>query len=395
MGRVSDLLAVIERQERQIAALTAAAERQERAEAERQERQERQLADLTDALTRQGAALTALVAASSRPEVGAHLLVRDLRKLYEPIITTRKAPTSIRGQLAAACEFFGDRPVLSLTQGQYVAWRDNTRAKFVTQRKALIAPGTLNQELHAFLAMLNWGVREGHIGRNPLAGKTSRDGIRPLPVDPLETVLSIEDEAAVLRVANPVLQVMFTIGVDAGLRLNEIRLLEWTWIDLERGRIKLPGSITKTRKGRTARISDRVVGLLRALPRMLRCPWLFTNPDTKEPWSKNTIEGWWRKVRDEADLRPAPGEGPVRFHSATRHTAATRMAKLAPAKVVMKQLGQSSAQVFMRYAHAAEEDLDEMQAKLNASLTVRRPPQSAQRVETESTDVNTGSATKS
>lgn len=386
MGRVSDLLAVIERQEQHIAALTAAAERQERSALERQERQERQLADMAEALARQGDALTALVAASNRPEAGAHLLVRDLRKLYDPIICTRKAPTSIRSQLAAACAFFGDRPVLSLTQGQYVAWRDNTRAKFLTQRKALIAPGTLNQELHAFLAMLNWGVREGHLARNPLAGKTSRDGIRPLAVDPLETVLTAADEAAVLRVANPTMQALFTVGIDTGMRLNELRLLEWTWIDLERGRIKIPASVTKTKKGRTVRVLARGLAVLNAVPRMLRCPFVWPNPDTAEPWSKNTIGGWWRSVRDEADLQPAAGEGPVRFHSATRHTYATRAAKVAPAKVVMRQLGQSSAEVFMRYAHADEQSLDDLQAALNATPTVRRPPQSARRGETESTD---------
>jgi integrase len=361
LAKVDDLLSVIAAQQEQIRALTAAVER--------------------------------LAAVSSRPELGHDLTVSKLRELYEPVICTRAAPTSIRNQLAAAVEYFGDRLVLSLRQSEYVYWRDKVRAEYVTQRKGKIAPGTLNQEMHAFFALLNWGVREEHIARNPLAGKTRRDGIRPLPVDPLETVLSAEDEAAVLRAANPTMQTMFVVGVESGMRLNEIRLLEWSWIDLDRGRVRLPGGITKTRKGRTVRLTARAVDAVRRWPRVLGCSLVFPNPDTAEAYSKTTIGIWWRRVRDEAGLTPAPGEGPVRFHSATRHTAATRMAKVAPAKVVMRQLGQRSAEVFMRYAHADEDDLDEMQRELNASATERRPPRGAQRDVHESTEVKSGKAT--
>lgn len=374
MGKVADLLVIIERQERHIAALTAAFERQ------------------ADALAR-------LEAHATRPEVGHDLTVKKLRELYEPVICTRAAPSSVRNQLAPAVAHFGDDLVLSLTQGKYLNFRDNVRAKYVTERKTKIAPGTLNQEMHAFLALLNWGVREGHIARNPLAGKTYRDGIRPLPVDPLETVLRREDEPAVMRVASPVMQVMFTVGVDAGLRLNEIRLLEWSWIDLEAEVIHLPGRITKTRKARDAHLTDRAVGRLRDWRRtsipILGCPLVFPNPDTSEAYSKNSIGAWWREIREAIDLQPAAGEGPVRFHSATRHTAATRMAKLAPAKVVMRQLGQTSAAVFMKYAHAQEEDLREMKQKLDAALSERRAPHGAQRDVHESNEVKSGKTTNS
>lgn len=335
--------------------------------------QQEQIRQLTEVMARQSAALEAI----SRPEVGADLTVQKLREDYDRVVSTRAGAIGLRSHLAPAVAHFGARTVLSLRPSDWIDFRDNVRAKRVTQRKVAAAPGTLNQETKAFLAMVNWAVKDGRLSRNPLGR------IPLLPVQAPETTISRADELAVLRAASDEMRAIFLLGVDVGMRLQEIRLLERAWIDFEHMRINLPAWVTKARRARSPRLTERAADALRALPTPLRSRWVFTNAKTGKPISKTLIHDWWTALREELDLKPAPGERAVVFH-ATRHTAATRINKLRGVKVAMRQLGQSSAAVGLRYIHASDDDLDEMRAALDEANSVA----ARQRATSESSTVN-------
>ncbi len=307
--------------------------------------QQRQIQDLVATVQQQAAALAALAPA---PALGSSLTVAALRDAYDVVVKTRDV--SLKHHLAPWVAHFAQRPALSLRASDLVAFRDGPRAG-VTERGKPRGTSTRNAEGKAFLAMLNWGVSEGHLARNPI-GKIKR-----LPEVEHDTTVAREDEPAVMRVATDTMRALFVLGVDVGMRLNEMRLLEWAWVDMVGKRISLPAWLTKTRKARKPRITARAVDCLRQLPRNLTAPWVFTNSTTGKPYSKGTIELWWRTICAETDID-------ARFHD-LRHTAATRINAVAGFKVAMKQLGQNCPAVALKYVHSTETDLDDMRDKLD------------------------------
>jgi Phage integrase family. len=50
------------------------------------------------------------------------------------------------------------------------------------------------------------------------------------------------------------------IGMFAGVRPEEICRVSWAMVDLDHSRIRIPGSITKTRIGRTIDLEPNAVG---------------------------------------------------------------------------------------------------------------------------------------
>lgn len=297
-----------------------------------------------------------------RPELGHDLTVARLYELYdEGPLASLAAAYDTRLTLKSWIKKFGDRLVYSLRTSEVTGFRDGERATYVTQNGRPPAPRTRNLEVTRFMALLNWGVADRHLARNPI------DKIKKLPVQDIETTISRDDQRKVMRATDTVLRAMFALGL-CGMRLNEIRLLEWGWVDLDARRLHLPAWVTKTRTARVVALRARAVDALREMPRQLHSQYVFTSPRSSagdyKPFCRSVIGQWWRQARAELGLKPAPGDRAVTFH-ATRHTAATEIANARGLKVAMKQLGQTSVQVALKYQHADASDLDAMAAHLD------------------------------
>jgi integrase len=57
------------------------------------------------------------------------------------------------------------------------------------------------------------------------------------------------------------------IGMFAGVRPEEICRVSWAMVDLDHSRIRIPGSITKTRIGRTIDLEPNAVAWLSSVPK--------------------------------------------------------------------------------------------------------------------------------
>jgi len=259
---------------------------------------------------------------------------------------------------------FRNTPVSQFGPMEWSDYRDapETHARYnVTSR---------NVHLRRIKACLNWGVATGRIPYNPIAAVKHEKG-KPKR----ETEISHDGEAAVLARVDKMMRAFVLAALDGAMRRGEARLIEWTDIDFEAATVTLHASKTKSKRRRIVLLTPRALGALRALPKWPGCPWVFANPDTLQPYDSSTFWRWWRAAVDGAGLKPAPGDGSVRYHDA-RATAVSRLSRLgAPVPAIQKILGHQNIATTMLYVRVHAQDVADAYALLVKSQ--RKGPQRA------------------
>jgi integrase len=225
--------------------------------------------------------------------------------------------------------------------------------------------------------MFTWATDSGRIARNPWAR------VKPERRKPKrETEISAAGEEAVLARMTGWMVAFFLVAIDSALRRDEIRLMEWSDISQDGRKITIPAGRTKTHRERIGRLTTRAADALMAIRPVPGCPWVFTNPETRQPYSETAVWHRWRAAADGAELRPATGDSSVRLHDA-RATAASRLVRLgASMPAVQEILGHANLGTTAAYVRVQSEDVDAAHALLEAHLLLRqhgrKGPQRAQ-----------------
>jgi len=229
---------------------------------------------------------------------------------------------------------------------------------------------SINIQTKRLKTCFSWALLSGRIHVNPLLGLKQLRG-KPKR----ETEITAEGEAAALARMDDTMKAFFLVAIDSAMRRGEIRLLEWLDIDWAERKIRIPAARTKTKRERIGRITTRAADALMKIPPIPGCPWVFTNPETKQPWSEVTIWSRWRAAADGANLQAAPGDGSVRLHDA-RGTAASRLVRLGASMPAVQQiLGHASLLTTAGYVRVQSKDVDDAHALLEAAT--RKGPQRA------------------
>lgn len=316
------------------------------------------------ALSAQVQAQSDLIASRIKPEVGSDVTVNDLWKSYEPTLRKKAGGATVKSMIKPVLDHFGPRRCLSLVPEDWDDYRDNVRANAKTLQGGPPAASTLNQELRYLKRLLNWAVENKRLSVNPITPA------KMLKARARETIIPVDKDQDIVRHAHPLAGVAYIVRVDSAMRPGEVRRLDWAWINLDEAWVDLPWWITKSRKARRVKLTDRAVMALRSVPRVIGCSAVFANPATKKPYSVSIFRDWWIAAANGAGLEAAPGEKRVTQHAA-RHTGITRMIKVAPIPVVMKQAGHESAQMTLRYTHITDDDLDELKREMDKEITER------------------------
>jgi integrase len=158
-------------------------------------------------------------------------------------------------------------------------------ALMAKQRKTH-APGSCNRLLILLRYMFS------------LAKKWETPGVKSNPTEgiPLmtennkkERFLSAEEAqrlyAAVSESTNPMLKFIIPMLILSGARKREVLDARWEDFDLDRRLWRIP--MTKLGRPRHVPMSDGVLRLLDAVPRM-ECPWVFANPKTLKPFESGS-----------------------------------------------------------------------------------------------------------
>lgn len=241
----------------------------------------------------------------------AALPLSDLFAQYEVAQKARPGWRTAKSMLTPVLKLLGARDAGALTVRDWTEYRDS---------RAELAPSSRNYTLFVLKAMLRWGVAEGLLAaESPLC----RARTQPQK-DHRETAPTEDDVTRLLaEVRQPRERVIVLCAVDSGMRRNEIRQLQWSWVDRDRLEIALPNWACKNHRGGIVPMTARLRGAIEAMPRVLRSPYVLANPKTGEPYAREMLTKWWRELADLAGLKAEPGEVRVRLHDG-RHAYVTQ-----------------------------------------------------------------------
>ena len=144
---------------------------------------------------------------------------------------TRKIEQRVT-RLIAEC---GWERVCEVSAPSFIAWR-NTQA---------LSPKTLNDYQHAISTLLNWLRDSGRISTNPLehVGRVDGRGKKTF-----RRRAFTDAEAARLLAVHPDRRRVYLLALHTGLRLSELRALQWADVDLEAPMIRLRAEATKAKR---------------------------------------------------------------------------------------------------------------------------------------------------
>lgn len=219
---------------------------------------------------------------------------------------------------------------------------------FIAKHKETHAPASVNRVIILIRFLFNSAIRWEVPGVkvNPTAGVPLLE-----ENNKKERYLS-ESEAqalfeSVAQSENKLLQYIIPMLILTGTRKREVLDAKWSEFDLER-RIWRIG-MSKSGKARHVPISDGVIALLEAVPRLEGCDWVFANPNTRMPFE--TIFYSWDSARKRAGLSD------VRIHD-LRHSFASFLVNSGRSLYeVQKILGHTQIKTTQRYAHLANDTL--------------------------------------
>lgn len=239
------------------------------------------------------------------------------------------------------------------TELQFIRWFDArlqgvelqgiTRALVERLRGELLrydySPKTVNHHLATLRAILRASVEREWIPAAPR--------VRLLKIEPRVRWITPAEAMAVLRALPPHLRDMATFALETGLRKSNVAGLRWSWVQLGRRVVMLPGDAMKNRRPLALPLSPLAVRIVKR-HRGEHADFVFTfrGEPLQEPGGLA-----WRKA-----LRVA-GVSNFRWHD-LRHTWASWLAQGGASQFVLKQLGGWSSDAMpARYAHMNIEHL--------------------------------------
>lgn len=226
--------------------------------------------------------------------------------------------------------------------------------KYKTDRKVSVKTSTINRDLNTIKAAFNRAVEWGYLKQTPLKS-VKRYKEKKLPPrffthDEIRAFLRHFDN---LNVKAAILLLLYT-----GMRRDEFMHLEWTDIDLARGRLCIQPKDNWTPKDyefRVIPIGKQCKEVLLSLPKNGKLVFgEYTAP--------SSLSRTFRRALRTAGIEKAC------LHT-LRHTYASHLVMVGvDLPTVQKLLGHSNIATTMRYAHLAPEHLESAVKKLNETF---------------------------
>ncbi len=223
------------------------------------------------------------------------------------------------------------------------------------------AVATVNVDHNILKHMLKQAMKRDLVMRNVASLVAA-----PKPKNARNRVLEPEEWNRLYSAAPEWFKLILLVGYHTGMRLEEILTLTWERIDLEKGRIFLPGSLTKTGQDRSVPLTPLLRKELqqhRDQGGVNRIQGLVFQKDGKK------INHSYRVVQELCKEQKIPN---FVFHD-LRHCAVTNLADAGvDTEVIMKIVGHSSVEMFLRYRTIKAEKLDAAMSSLNTLITRRQ-----------------------
>src|SRR5579859_2760855 len=238
--------------------------------------------------------------------------------------------------------FFKDRPLASLNIDMvesYLNWRRKEGNTHWTELKG----ATLNRDLACLKTIVRRALLNRQIDRNPI------EGMKLFKEVPRDRVLTPNEFQKLLECCPAHLKPIVELAYYTGMRKSEILGLRWEQVDFHHGIITLVAEETKTQEKREIPIDERLMELLRKIPKTISSPYIFIYRGKKLKFGKNGFKWACEKA----------GLAGFHFHD-LRHCAVTNMRKAGvPESVIMSVSGHKTNAVFRRYDQIDRSDRKE------------------------------------
>ena len=215
---------------------------------------------------------------------------------------------------------FRGRNASDVQREEIETWLDRTLGSLSTRRN----------RIRDLAILFEFSRRRGYCGSNPL------DNIeRPILDEKRPEIFTVTEAVALLNTADAYAELglvpAVAIGLFAGLRLSEIKQLEWRHVDFEHNVIDVDGMIAKTRQQRNVEI----------LPALTA--WLHHSRKFEGRVIPINFRGKMLKLRDLAGLKKWPDNG-LRHSFGSYHVAHFQNPNL-----TALQMGHSTTQMLFKH----------------------------------------------
>ncbi|WP_245739584.1 tyrosine-type recombinase/integrase [Thioclava dalianensis] len=270
---------------------------------------------------------------------GEKMTLAEATRRYELEIMPRKTSrwNSRGSELSTIRMILADdlsrKNVAQITSGDLAAWRDR-RLQSVSPASAQRYMNTLSSILSA--CEKDWQI----IPTNPMRQVRRPPASRPRKRRPTpEEMERLAVVGADLNMAMGRAWHAFLFAIETGMRANEIAMMEWVHVDLERRVVHVP--LTKNGEPRDVPLSKEAMRLLRALP---EADPVF-NLGTGQKLSNN-----WYQLREKA------GVTGLNFHD-SRHEAITRISRKLDVLALARMVGHKNIRELMTYYNETADEL--------------------------------------
>ncbi len=268
------------------------------------------------------------------PVLGAELTLQVLFDNYLREVTPTKSPNTQQKDRQVARLFVdmfgGDRKVATLSRREWDAFIQRRRQGSDGRPGRVTGKPVRNrviaQNLKTVMAAINWAMTMGDgqggymLDRNPFKGL-------PIPIEasPRRPMLSQSQYSTILEGAvaiSPLFECALVIAHETGHRIGSIRLLRWSDVDLEGGRVRWRGENDKIGFEHSTPLTDNAIEAFRrarAFGQAIGEAWVFPSPeDHSVPASRHLMRDWWQRGEVLAGIVHQPGLG---WHSLRRKFA--------------------------------------------------------------------------
>jgi integrase len=265
--------------------------------------------------------------ATSAPPVTEDMTLQRLFDIYLVEVTPQKGESKRKHDIRCAemfVRFFGkareastlnrrdwDRFIHQRRRGA-IKPQGNAKGAHMATRKSpkTIGNRQIAYDLQFLTGVLNWATMAGDGKGNPLLERNPLKGL-PLPREdsPVRPVLADGRYERMLEVAPRVdwrFELALVMAHETGHRIGAIRLLRWSDVDLDHGRIRWRGENDKIGNDHvTILTQEAVAALARARHEhpSIGDAWVFPAPGApSEPCSRHLMRDWWNRAEENAGL---------------------------------------------------------------------------------------------
>jgi len=237
--------------------------------------------------------------------------------------------------------------------------------EFRKARGAGHAQATVNLDHNILKHMLKHAMKRDLLTRNVACLVAA-----PKPKNSRDRVLTPDEWDRLYKAAPDWFKPVLLTGYHTGMRLEEILTLTWDRVDLEKNRIFLPGLLTKTGQDREVPLTPTLRTEFQKLRRkdgLTRIQGLVFHKCGRK------LNHTYRAVQDICEEQKIKN---FVFHD-LRHCAVTNLADAGvDTETIMKIVGHSSVEMFLRYRKVRAEKLDAAMKRLDSALNTLITPAS-------------------